>query len=119
MLGSGALSETTTPIPTLASGVTESSVTRPSAASDSMLVVGRTRTSNASPVLTRWLSAPAVSLITVTLWPVCFSKSASTSSSAGLYAPAVNTFSVSADAAPTPASSSSGTSSRRIMSALP
>ena len=105
ILGCRALSDTATPIPTLPNGVINSSTTLPSAASGSSVVVGAITMSNGSPVRMRWLSAPAVSLITVTLCPVCFSKSGIRSSTTGLKAPAVRTLSVSADAVPRPANS--------------
>ncbi len=56
-------------------------------------------TSNASPLAMRLARAPAVSLATTTLCPVCFSNSGATAMTTDLKAPAVNTVISAADEA--------------------
>src|SRR6266702_5889812 len=90
--GRGAPSLTTTPTPTLASVARVPAAILSFLASSSMAAGVRTATSNASPPSIRLTSAPTVSLSTVTLWPVFFSKSGTIASTTCLNAPAVSTF---------------------------
>ena len=63
---------------------------------------GITTTSKYSPAATRRARAPAVSFSIVTLWPVFFSNSGTSSSATDLKAPAVRSFRSAAEAPPRP-----------------
>jgi hypothetical protein len=64
---------------------------------------GITTTSKYSPAATRRARAPAVSFSIVTLWPVFFSNSGTSSSATDLKAPAVKSFRSAAEAGAMPA----------------
>ena len=84
-------SRTPTPTPTVATLTWLCAISLPSLASASMTTGVITATSKASPPSMRFFRPPAVSLSTVTLWPVSFSKSGMSASTTCMKAPAVST----------------------------
>src|SRR5688500_13225264 len=99
MSGTGAPCLIETPMPTRANGLALLSTSLlPSRGP--MAPGGITTTSKYSPAATRRARAPAVSFSIVTLWPVFFSNSGTSSSATDLKAPAVNSFRSAAEAPP-------------------
>jgi len=84
MSGLGAPSFTTTPTPTLASFTWLPAASLPLAIISSTTAGVITKRSKASPPSIRFFNWPVVPLSTVTLWPVCFSKSGTSASTTGL-----------------------------------
>src|SRR5262245_39478325 len=97
MSGFGAPSLTTTPIETVARLTRLLGTILPEAARPSTIAGVMIATSKASPDSIRFWRPPAVSLSTVTLLPVCFSKSGTSASTTCLKAPAVKTLTSAAE----------------------
>src|SRR6185295_17853653 len=93
----GAPSFTTTPIETVARLTRLLGTILPEAARPSTMVGVMIATSKASPDSIRFCRPPAVSLSTMTLLPVCFSKSGTSASTTCLKAPAVRTLTSAAE----------------------
>src|ERR1700743_2619584 len=105
---------TMTPTPTRARLVRLPEMTLPSPASWSTVSGVITTTSNFSPALIRFISAPTVSFSTETLLPLVFSYSGNSATTVDLNAPAVSSFSSTALDADVPRAATAPASSNTL-----